>query len=298
MRHFFLILLFNTLLFVLPTQAQRLELGVDYGFSSYFGDLAPHSWKMGLSIGQSAYGINAGVVMNRHFTLRFGYMNGTIKGDDSESIDSEARKLRNLSFRSKLNEASVTAEINLLSWTNLKWRQKFQPIAIIGLALFNFDPMTEFDGQMMRLQPLGTEGQGLSRFPDRQRYKLNQVSIPLGFGFKYYVDKKVWLGMGMKYRMTFTDYLDDVSQTYVNVKELAAFNGPLSAELSFRSDEISDRDATGIDGTYRGNPTSNDWYLTSYISIGYIFDRRKKRKRRKGCPTFRQKKKMSRSYGI
>jgi hypothetical protein len=56
-------------------------------------------------------------------------------------------------------------------------------------------------------------------------------------------------------RKTFTDYLDDVhANRYVNADDLAAINGPLSAELSNRS----------LDGSVygkRGNATTKDWYV-------------------------------------
>jgi len=144
------------------------------------------------------------------------------------------------------------------------------------------------------LQPLGTEGQGSEYYPDRKKYDLTQISIPFGAGLKYDVTKNFWVGLGIKARLTFTDYLDDVSTTYADPEKLASTNGALAAELAFRGDEL-DHNLSITEGHPRGNPQENDWYMTTYLTIGCRFkdDHQRKRKRRDlkqriqvKCPTF------------
>ena len=70
------------------------------------------------------------------------------------------------------------------------------------------------------LQPLHTEGEGF--VANRPNYELTQLNIPMGFGLKYYISENVNLGLEFLYRKTFTDYIDDVSTTFVDPAVLAA----------------------------------------------------------------------------
>ena len=99
----------------------------------------------------------------------------------------------------------------------------------------------------MALQPLGTEGQQVSgKFPDRhypKPYKRTQLSIPMGAGINYKVNRQINLGYEIGWRKTFTDYLDDVSGRYANPADLGqtVVNGKVvDSQTSFLADP-SDR---------------------------------------------------------
>ena len=53
-----------------------------------------------------------------------------------------------------------------------------------------------------------------------ERYRLTEVAIPMGLGVKYRLTERFILGLDAGLRKTFTDYLDDVSGTYVNNDDL------------------------------------------------------------------------------
>jgi hypothetical protein len=115
------------------------------------------------------------------------------------------------------------------------------------------NPKTEINGDMVELQPLGTEGQG-SDLSSKNNYSLTQLCIPLGVGVKFALGKKAALSLEYGIRKTFTDYLDDVgSGSYVDPSLLSVANGPLAADLSNRS---LDGDRFGK----RGNASTKDWY--------------------------------------
>ncbi|HYE56023.1 MAG TPA: DUF6089 family protein, partial [Chitinophagaceae bacterium] len=118
------------------------------------------------------------------------------------------------------------------------------------------------------LQPLGTEGQGLAEYPDRKPYKRTQFAIPFGAGLRVRVSDKVTLAYEFGLRKTFTDYLDDVSTTYVDPAILATTRGPKAVELSYRGDELRNGNPNyPADGTMRGGAESKDWYYFSGISV-------------------------------
>jgi hypothetical protein len=139
---------------------------------------------------------------------------------------------RNLSFKSRLYEASLVGEYTFL---DMDYKQ-FSPYVFAGFALFHFSPYA-FDtlGHKVFLQPLSTEGQGLAQYPDRKVYQRTQISLPFGGGIKFRVQDNVMLGFEIGMRKLFTDYLDDVSTTYVDEATLLAAKGPKAVEMAYRS---------------------------------------------------------------
>ena len=90
--------------------------------------------------------------------------------------------------------------------------------------MFNFNPQarkfdtnTPFDNdgnltnnEWLDLQPLGTEGQYSSQYPEKDPYQLIQFAIPVGIGFKVSLSEKFSMAIEYGLRKTFTDYIDDV----------------------------------------------------------------------------------------
>ena len=88
--------------------------------------------------------------------------------------------LRNLSFKSNILELSALAEFNFAPYGPGPTEQKWTPYLFGGFALFHFNPMAQYtlaDGntQWAELQPLCTEGQGSSAYPERRPYSLHWV---------------------------------------------------------------------------------------------------------------------------
>ena len=113
----------------------------------------------------------------------------------------------------------------------------FSPYANVGIAGFHFNPRTFFRGEWYDLQPIGTEGQGINELDFREPYSLYEFAIPFGIGVKWAFSERWNLGLEYAARWTFTDYLDDVSRTYVDRNLLIEENGILAYQLSNRTGE-------------------------------------------------------------
>ena len=138
-----------------------------------------------------------------------------------------------------------------------------------GVAMFGFNPYTlDSLGDKYFLKNLGTEGQGLLEYPDRKKYKNVQFAIPFGIGVRFRITDNAYLGYEIGLRKTFTDYIDDVSKTYVDEALLASNRGAKAVELSFRSNELKDVSLPyPEDGTIRGGSKYKDWYYFSGITL-------------------------------
>ncbi len=262
---------------IVPVAAQAkrfrgkpLEAGLILGGSNYMGDLA----KL-VNIGETR--LMGGALCRFNYsdfiTLRGTFSLGTIRGADANYENDSARFARNLSFKSNIIEFAATVEWNLWGYGETTRERPGSPYLFAGIAVFKFNPMTKFNyvagvhapelaqfhDQWIELQPLGTEGQETTKFNDRKRYPLTQVSIPLGLGYKKQIDENWAIGAEFGLRKTFTDYLDDVSKDYVDDQIVGAAYGPIAAALKDRSVELGH--PQHAQGQMRGNPDASDWYM-------------------------------------
>jgi hypothetical protein len=250
---------FLCLLFIAASgHAQYWQAGVMVGVSGYNGDLTQKEIAFNRMRPSATFNLiyTSGDFVN--FRIGIGY--GKITGDDKKNTQADL-KSRNLSFQSNLLELNVGAEFNLFDpelYNTL-------PYIFLGVGLFRFNPYAyDNDNKKVYLQPLGTEGQGLSDYPERKKYSLTQFCIPVGLGVK--IKKNKWeLGYELGVRIIFTDYLDDVSKTYVSLEKLSVENGPKAAEMSFRRQGISFAE----EGATRGNPTVKDRYFFSGVKLAF-----------------------------
>jgi hypothetical protein len=111
---------------------------------------------------------------------------------------------------------------------------------------------TNFRGNEVRLQPLGTEGQGMPGFDSK--YNLMSAGLSLGGGAKIKISETINIGFESSLRRTLTDYLDDLSGNYVNYDDLSAGNGVLAASLGNRMNEYlgQSEPSTGPDRFHSG----------------------------------------------
>lgn len=265
--------------------AQHYEVGVMLGGSTYMGDLVPERKAISTGAYHFAGGAfvryNNNEMLNTKLAVNFGH----ISADDANS-SVESRRRRNLSFKSPLLEASLTAEINILGYDSKFLTSTFSPYVFMGISWYKFNPMAELNDTWVELQPLGTEGQGLPELPDRQPYKLSGFSIPMGAGLKFALNDKINIGAEVGMRKTFTDYLDDVSHFYAG-DDLLIENGK---ETTLLLSNRSDRPRTSE--SQRGNPTQNDLYLFGGLTVSFnlndngLVGTRSKSRKGIGCPTF------------
>ncbi|MEM6963699.1 MAG: DUF6089 family protein [Bacteroidota bacterium] len=266
--------------------SQDSEIGLIFGATGYSGDITPTSKMLSTGNHHASLSIFGRLDFNRFVAGRASLMFGKISSSDADAR-SEALRARNLSFQSNLTELAGIIEINPLGTNSMGYR--FQPYVYGGVAFFHFKPEANYSGQLVELQPLGTEGQGMDGFGEK--YRLNQISIPMGIGVKYRITERINLGFDIGLRKTFTDYLDDVSGTYVNYNELLAGNGSVAAALGNRQGELIEPGTEPVlveTGAQRGNPDNKDWYYNAGVTLSYTFFGSTKRKIKGRNPTGRE----------
>lgn len=186
---------------------------------------------------------------------------------------------RNTSFRSKITEISLVTELHpLFIFINYESREsdppQLSPYLLAGVGYYTFNPQTELNGKWIDLQPLSTEGQGFKEYPDRKVYKLQQINIPVGIGLKYELSRMVNVRGEFVYRVLQTDYLDDVSTTYVDPTLYSNyFTGTKLANAVI----LSDRQITKVTGPggKRGSPKQNDAFFSVNLKLSLTIGRQK-----------------------
>lgn len=256
------------------SHSQEYEFRFYMGANYYQGDLAPRNSRFSFSPGRLGLGAMIGTKLNSVFRMNLKFMMGQIGGDDSDS-DVISRKKRNLSFDAPLYEIGINTEVSFNAFLKGLDKYGINIYYTTGINVFKFIPKATLRTssgkfELVDLQPLGTEGQGLSGYP--KRYALTQINIPFGMGFKFQLFDNLELGFELAPRLTFTDYLDDVSGDYVNYNEFIEADRPLAARLSNRTGEYLGTGPVIVEtGTQRGNPDDNDWYFFGAAYISYNF---------------------------
>jgi hypothetical protein len=238
------------------------EFGVLGGTGYYLGDMNSTHF--------NNLRIAGGITYRKNFDRRFSFKSSAlytnIYADDANS-SVDWKQNRNLHFKSDIIELSGQVEFNFLPYETGNALYSWSPFVFIGASIYNHNPKAEAsDGQWYSLQELGTEGQGTTAFSNRKKYALTQLSIPFGGGVKIGVSENFNIIFEYGLRKAFTDYLDDVSTTYVFDK------GNWPTEMSLLAQELSDRNLSGSlmqDGMTRGDNTNNDWYSFSGITLSF-----------------------------
>lgn len=252
--------------------AQNVEVGAWTGAANYFGDLNTNS---NFSMLRPAGGVFLRNNFNTRWVLKNSFSFGQVAFDDKKSPNGFNRQ-RNLHFKSNIAELSSMIELNFLEFDKTKPNKWFSPFFSVGFAVFYYNPQAELDGQWYYLQDLGTEGQNDPSFSGAEKYRLVSFAVPIGGGFKFSINRNWNLGIFGEIRVTFTDYLDDVSGVYPSALSLPEGTRGVAYQLYDRSPEVGER--IGAQGKQRGSTTTNDFYLFGGVTVSYTFFRQK-------CPT-------------
>jgi Domain of unknown function (DUF6089) len=248
-----------------------LEAGFSLGGSQYFGDLNDH---YGLRTVNYAGGVYARERLNSYIALKFGG-NYTHVGYDDKYNSDLYEKERNLNFQSDVVEVALQAEFNFFAFITGDKLHRFTPYLTGGIGAFYFNPYTTYNGTKYYLQPLGTEGQNAGY--GTRKYSNVAACFPIGAGVKFWIKGGVNLSLELADRLTSTDYLDDVSSTYVGISSFPP--GSVAAALQDRSQQTNPSNPLGRPGKQRGNTSSSDQYFMGLISITFNFTSYK-------CPSF------------
>lgn len=257
MKIFFLS--FSFLLISLVSASQGLHLNLFLGTSNYQGDLQDKIYSFDQA--HLAGGIGFSYDLSKRFSVRTDFKIGKISADDEKGRN----RTRNLNFTSQLTEG----DIDLQYFITTLGQHTLTPYVFAGIGLFHFDPYT-FDstGRKYYLKPFGTEGEGFAT--GRKEYNLTQVSIPFGAGVKMPLSDNINVGLEVGFRKLFTDYLDDVSSTFIAEDLLLANRGAKAVELAYRGGEIKGGSPVYPPaGTKRGNSELKDWYYFSGLTLSF-----------------------------
>jgi hypothetical protein len=233
---------------------RNLLVSLGSGTANYFGEM----------VNPGEFGIlkpNIAIGAEYYFTSRLSTRAELtwfqLSGDDSKADDD--RQERNLSFTSSNVELSVVGVINL-SPIGIRFYQRSQLNlhAFAGVGLLYFNPKTEYQGEKVALQPLQTEGVKYSRL---------QPVIPFGLGARIKIDPFFNLLIEGGYRITFTDYLDDVSIR--RYPDPSILKSDLARALSDRRVEIGTQPSRPTEVGVRGNPEKNDGYFIANVTVQY-----------------------------
>lgn len=266
----------HELVFGAGTAAFMGDLGGGKGVGTHFVkdfDIQANRW---------AFMAGYGYKLTDRFALRTGIYYGRVYGSD-EFTPEYARNGRNLSFRSPIIELSEVVEFSILRERmghryNIKRAKGKKPTPNLyifaGVGGFFFNPKAQYlphdangnpdesdpnYGKWYSLQPLGTEGQGY--VPTRQKYSRIQMSIPFGVGLNCMITRSWGIGFDFGFRYTLTDYIDDVSSTYVDPD---VFEDPIASYFSNPDSKYR----VGA-GDQRGDSKWNDAYMFLTVKVTY-----------------------------
>ena len=248
------------ILFTIGVYAQNFHLNLFAGVSNYQGDLQDKMITLNQSHPAGGVGISYDVA--KHFSIISGITLGKISANDEYGRN----RSRNLNFTSDITEVNLGLEYYITAPIE---KHSLTPYLFAGVAVYHFDPYTfDTSGKKYYLQPLSTEGEGF--VPGRKNYNLTQIAIPFGAGVKLSLSDNVNVGFELGYRKLFTDYLDDVSTTYVDESLLLANRGAEAVELAYRGNELKN----GIlqypaAGTKRGDPSHDDSYYFTGLTLSF-----------------------------
>jgi len=269
------------------------EFGVIAGISNFQGDLASVSTLGGFrALIGPAFGAHVGIEKTDAFQFRGDLIYTRLSGDDALN-DHENSRSRILSFFSSVLQLSAGMDWNIFGFTQDQ-ATDFTPYLSVGAGVFTFGPKTEYQGETIKLHPLGTEGQYLDDYPDQKPYSLIQPSLQFGGGLKFLTSNNLIIALEAMMTYTFTDYLDDASTYYITYPELLAKAGELTAALANRQGELLGTDPVVVPtGTIRANPDSKDYFGMITIRLCKPFEISTKQFKRKNhnhkriqCPKF------------
>lgn len=246
---------------------QEGEFGVGVGAAHYFGDL---NTRAGLNRPKLAAGIFFRKNFGNYIALRIAGNYAKVGYSDVYNTHNEYMRRRNLSFNSNIWEFAVQGDFNFFRFMPGEPDFRFTPYITLGASVFSYSPYAYLNGEKYNLRELGTEGQYDTVYRDRKPYGTMAFAIPFGVGVKYSLNERINIGFEIVHRFTNTDYLDDVSKTFVDQSSFPPNpdGSPNPAWLlSDRSYETGDR--IGVKGRMRGNSENKDQFVTALFYISF-----------------------------
>ena len=256
------------------SDVQEGQFGITLGASHYFGDLNNRAAvnRPKLAVGgffRKQFGNYTGLRVSAHY-LQLGYSDVYSKND--------YQKRRNLSFNSNVWEIALQGDFNFFKFIPDDPDYIFTPYITLGVGIFSYDPYAYYQGEKVLLRPLNTEGQTF--YQNRKAYGTMALCFPIGIGIKYSINQNLNLSFELAHRFTRTDYLDDVSTTYVGIDKFPSPNGVPSIASIMQDRSFETGEPIGVEGRQRGWSKQKDQYIIAEVGLSFNLTSYK-------CPTVR-----------
>ncbi|MEO6845087.1 MAG: DUF6089 family protein [Ginsengibacter sp.] len=242
---------------------QEGEFGITAGLSHYFGDLDNN---FALNRPKVAFGAFFRKQFGNYTAIRLSG-NYALLGYSDKYSKNVYQQRRNLSFNTNIFELTVQGDFNFFKFIPTDRAHAFTPYATIGIGFFSYDPYAFYQNQKVYLRPLHTEGETF--YQGRKEYGSIALCFPLGFGVKYAINDKINLSFEVTHRFTTTDYIDDVSTTYIGIDKFPSTAGGKSLAGIMQDRSFETGDPIGIEGRQRGYSKQKDQYATAVFGIAF-----------------------------
>ena len=234
------------------------SLSVGSGVATYFGELNSNN-SINDRLSLISLGIEARLLSKVGARLDAAYY--TLQGSDATAPDSSFQRQRNLSFNSRNFQTQLHIVYYFRRYNGDYFKRwSIDPYLFSGIGYTFFNPTAELAGERFNLREAQTEGVSYARWA---------WNLPVGLGLKFKINEFTNLNFEASYHFAFTDYLDDVSNTYAT-----EFANSTSEILSDRKSEIGIINQEAYDqivpGARRGNPENNDGYLLLNVKLEFF----------------------------
>lgn len=261
--------LFVLIIFSLPKAnaqneyVQEGQYGFTLGAAHYFGDLNNRAAfnRPKIAVGaffRKQFGSYKGLRIAAHYA-QLGYSDVYSKND--------FQKRRNLSFNTNIWEVTLQGDFNFYKYIPGDPDFNFTPYITFGVGVFNYDPYAYYQGNKVFLRQLNTEGQTF--YMNRKAYGPMAICFPIGIGIKYSITDKLNLSFEIAHRFTRTDYLDDVSTTYIGVNNFPSITGQPSLASILQDRSFETGEPIGVEGRQRGFSKQKDQYLITEVGLSF-----------------------------
>ncbi len=245
------------------SDVQEGQFGFTLGAAHYFGDLNNRAAfnRPKIAVGgffRKQFSNYTGLRISAHY-LQLGYSDVYSKND--------FQKRRNLSFNSNVWEIALQGDFNFFKYIPDDPDHLFTPYVTLGAGIFAYDPYAYYQGEKVFLRPLNTEGQTF--YQNRKAYGTMAVCFPIGIGFKYSINQNLNFSFEIAHRFTTTDYLDDVSTTYIGVDKFPSPNGVPSIASLLQDRSYETGEPIGVEGRQRGWSKQKDQYLIAEVGLSF-----------------------------
>jgi len=235
-------------------------ISFSYGVVNFLGDVQNSQFTT--SVGSSAAKLNVATFIDKknYFVANFNFTKGQISGNSYSYSDLD----RNLNFKTGLTSGGANLEYR---FGHLFSNQALvRPYISLGLESVYFSPKGDLtdvngltyyywsDGSIRDVAETQADPSGLLyrdysyetdlRLRESEEFGLGDysqwaLSIPVGIGFHFRIDRRAFFSLGVSYHHTFTDFMDNVAYEGTSIQGNKGYDSYIYSHLSIHFDLFS-----------------------------------------------------------